>query len=364
FCHYDLRVMSSFTSSASVRRRCFFLSANGEYIVTAHGPFLETLSVTAWEQRATDPTVQPTRVKVFPNALIHTALLLGTGGHVVAISDRVQEKPGEQYKVFAAFVDGDKLATGGYATNRFIISSSPSKETASQPSIAVVPGTNKLLLLTGSFFVIYDILITVVNGRVDFQLCELKAINFMIELGPRFAVRMSPLAVSSIDPFDCLLLKETKIVLITRKSEPRRDNKRSYDLQAQEFEMRGKVTAVRIVPDMKIAIVAVEKALHLISLMCSKNSANRRCTPIATTTADVVHITVSDRPTAGEKTVATMEIRCIRLWGLTRKELTPRGSIDFDSRPWKYSLRSCDLFHRVTAELDYELLAISTIQGD
>ncbi|GMT29887.1 hypothetical protein PFISCL1PPCAC_21184, partial [Pristionchus fissidentatus] len=247
FCRYDLRVMSSFTSSASVRRRCFFLSANGENIVTAHGPFLETLSVTAWEQRATDPSMQPTRVKVFPNALIHTAFLLGTGGHVVAISDRVQEKPGEQYKVFAAFVDGDKLATGGYATNRFVISSCASKENASQPIIAVVPGTNKLLVLTGNSFVLYDVLILIINDRIDFQLCELKAVHFVIELGPRFAVRMSPLAVSSIDPFECLLLKETKIVVITRKSEPRRDNKRSFGLQAQEFEIRGKVTAARIV---------------------------------------------------------------------------------------------------------------------
>ncbi|GMT29501.1 hypothetical protein PFISCL1PPCAC_20798, partial [Pristionchus fissidentatus] len=112
------------------KRKCFILSSDQENIICAHGPFLESLNVPAWEQKESNPLDTPVRVKVYPNVCIDTVIPLGTTDHVIAISEIHQEKLGEDYKVYANLVHAADLAGGGYGLTRcrIVILTQPSTE--------------------------------------------------------------------------------------------------------------------------------------------------------------------------------------------------------------------------------------------
>ncbi|GMT29513.1 hypothetical protein PFISCL1PPCAC_20810, partial [Pristionchus fissidentatus] len=152
--------MSSHTSGASLRRRSFILSSDQQKIISAHGPFIESIDVSEWEAHNHRPTEPPIRVKPFAGAYVDTVLPLGATGHVVAISNIHQEKPGEDYKVYATLVHAAHLAIGGYSFRRlrFVINTQPSTEKKPlQPIVNVVPQSNKLLVLTGNSLKVFEV---------------------------------------------------------------------------------------------------------------------------------------------------------------------------------------------------------------
>ncbi|GMT29587.1 hypothetical protein PFISCL1PPCAC_20884, partial [Pristionchus fissidentatus] len=189
----------SHTTSASLRRSSFILSSDQESIIGAHGPFLESINVSEWEEERSESTKTPLRVKVFPNACIDTVLPLGTTGHVIAISDTHQGQLGEDYKVYAAVVHAAHLAIGGYAFPRlrFVITTQSSTELPCQPTVNIVPQSNKLLVLTENSLKVFDVIFDPSEEHTVFELPEVENFELRTELGAEFGnAVIRPLFVS------------------------------------------------------------------------------------------------------------------------------------------------------------------------
>ncbi|GMT29584.1 hypothetical protein PFISCL1PPCAC_20881, partial [Pristionchus fissidentatus] len=262
----DLPLMSSHTSGASLRRRCLTLSSDHENIIAAHGPFIESINVSKWEAHNHQPAEPPIRVKVFADlgAYVDTVLPLGATGHVVAVSNILQDKPNEEYKVYATLVPADYLVTGGYALrNRFVISTQPLSEKPCQPKVAVIVQSKKLLVLTGTSLKVFEYSYNADNGVTAFALPEIDTVDFLSEWPAQYTSRgpLKPLFVSPTDAFEFALQSGPKSVVIPTYTKPA--TKGAYEVRAMDHELNSPIGAVYLVHEMKIALVADQTELHV-----------------------------------------------------------------------------------------------------
>ncbi|GMT30848.1 hypothetical protein PFISCL1PPCAC_22145, partial [Pristionchus fissidentatus] len=216
---YDLPVMSSFTSAASLRRNCLILSSDKQNIVSAHGPFLDSHNLAKWERKKSKPTEPPVRVKVFENMCVDTVLPLGTSGHAVAVSKFVHDVASKQYKVYATLVHSADLAGGGYVNPkiRFVINSQPLTETPCQPSVNIVPESSKLLVLTGDSLKVFEVVTDSEGNCTGWS--EVESIDVRSDL-KRFyqpSGAILPLFLCPLHPFEFALSYDSKVALATYK---------------------------------------------------------------------------------------------------------------------------------------------------
>ncbi|GMT29588.1 hypothetical protein PFISCL1PPCAC_20885, partial [Pristionchus fissidentatus] len=156
-----------------------------------------------------------------------------------------------------------------------------------------------------------------------------------------------PLFVSPFaHPFECLLLLDFRVVLLNFKQDKKKKRKK-YEMQLRKFEITGAVTAAHSIPDMNIAVIAAQSILYVIATVICNTAPGSSLPPLAVEQMPdeepIRRISVSDRQTKAERTMTTMAVTCIRLWGLTKKGVvTSRGSIDFTDSP----LSACALTYR------------------
>ncbi|GMT29596.1 hypothetical protein PFISCL1PPCAC_20893, partial [Pristionchus fissidentatus] len=351
----ELPLMSSHTSGASLRRRCLTLSSDHENIIAAHGPFIESINVSKWEAHNHQPAEPPIRVKVFADlgSYVDTVLPLGSTGHIVAVSNILQDKPNEEYKVYATLVPADYLVTGGYALrNRFVISTQPLSEKPCQPKVAVVSQSSKLLVLTGSCLKIFEYSFNADDATTAFVLPEIHTVNFRVEWPSHYTTgnHMTPLFISPTELFEFALLRDEKTVVIANYKKG--ENKSVYKVEAQIHNTTTPISVLHLIHDMKVLLMADHRELHVVPTAISVKEGevrgDRIIKEIAAVSTDepTTHISVTEGGLT--RMVATVESARVRLWTLTPTSFNAYGSIDCRSTP----VTRCLIFHRSTKNTD------------
>ncbi|GMT29521.1 hypothetical protein PFISCL1PPCAC_20818, partial [Pristionchus fissidentatus] len=137
-------------------------------------------------------------------------------GHVVAISNVLQDKPNEECKVYATLVPLVYLVNGGflYARNGFVINTQPLNEKPCQPKVNVIPHSNQLLVLTSDCLKIFEYACNTKDTTTAFTMSLSGTVLLRNDWLPRYPEvdPMLPLFISSVHSFEFMLLKNPKVV--------------------------------------------------------------------------------------------------------------------------------------------------------
>ncbi|GMT00894.1 hypothetical protein PENTCL1PPCAC_23068, partial [Pristionchus entomophagus] len=363
------RPMSSFTSGATLKRRCLVPSYDPSSIISAHGPFLESINVSEWEQQTVDQKKQPTRIKIFSDLAAHIELVLplGSTGHFVAISNILKDKVNEEYRVYATLVHLSDLVDGGYAPlrSRFVISSQPWSGHPCPPKVAISAETNRLLVLTGRSLRVYEYIED--EDSTAFAFSETFSLSF--DTMPQLSKVMQPLFICPSDDLHFMMLDESNHVVIAGQFTEGTGVKTLIH-QYDGWELNKRVTAAHLIHDRNLFLIADEKELHLVptlsvtpSLDHNANSRFEATVQVLSMDETIVQLEVTEGRENGEKTVIALSPMKIRLYCLA-ETLTLSGEIEYTSSLFTRCTFTCRSPVNDLSGKTYDLLAFACENGD